>query len=128
MPCKNKWTVNWSVILGLLSTDQNEEFYKGEECENAIKLAWVLSLDRDKKCHRQRKESLDLKYNESDFSEQTKQMTFTKATKLCEQCRVFFGSFLFREGTTWESKGPESWLLALHPSETNSDLTLATSD
>ena len=52
-----------------------------------------------KKCHRQRKETLDLIYNESDFSEQMKQMAFTKATKLCEQCRVFFGSLLFKELT-----------------------------
>lgn len=50
-----------------------------------------------KKCHRQRKETLDLKYNESDFSEQKKQMAFTKATKLSEQCRVFFGALLFKD-------------------------------
>lgn len=70
----------------LLSRGQNEEFYKVEEGKNTIKLAWILSLDRKKKkkCHRQRKETLDLIYNESDFSEQMKQMAFTKATKLCE--------------------------------------------
>lgn len=35
-------------------------------------------------CCRQRKETLDLKYNESDFSEQMKQMAFTKGTTLRE--------------------------------------------
>jgi hypothetical protein len=51
--------------------------------KNTIKLVWILSLYK-KKCHRQRKETLDLRYNESDFSEQMKQMAFTKAPKLCE--------------------------------------------
>lgn len=71
----------------LLSRGQNEEFYKVEEGKNTTKLVWILSLDRKKKkkkCHRQSKETLDLIYNESDFSEQMKQMAFTKATKLCE--------------------------------------------
>lgn len=70
----------------LLSRGQNEEFYKVEEGKNTIKLAWILftGSEKKKKCHRQRKETLDLIYNESDFSEQMKQMAFTKATKLCE--------------------------------------------
>lgn len=47
---------------------QNEEFYKVEEGkENTIKLAWILSLDREKKVSQTRKDTLDLVYNESDF-------------------------------------------------------------
>lgn len=76
----NKLSIDQSVILVLLSTGQNEELYKGKEGKNTIKLAWILSLDRKKKkCHRQRKGTLDLKYNESDFSEQTKQLNFVNS-------------------------------------------------
>lgn len=99
MPCKTEWIVNWPVILGLLSARKNEELYKGAEGENAIKLAWILSLDWKKKCHRQRREFLDLKYNKSDFSEQPKEMAFTKATKPCEKCGGVFWFFFFFKRT-----------------------------
>lgn len=83
MPCKIEWIVNWPVIVVLLSTGRNEEFYKGEEGKNCHKIGVDSFTGLEKKVS-QRKETLDLKYNESDFSEQTKQMAFTKATELCE--------------------------------------------
>ena len=44
----------------LLSTGPNEKFYKGEEGENAIKLLWILSLDREKKVSQTKKRDFGL--------------------------------------------------------------------